>query len=270
MLKLFIKGLIIGIGKILPGVSGAMLAISLDVYKESISSICNFFKSPIKSLKLLFPLGGGIIISIIFMSKIIKFFLNRFFLSTMLLFVGLIIGGFINFIKKIDKKKANWFHYIIMLLSFTLIIFFEYMNNSFAFHYENNFFTYFFIGFLDAITMIIPGLCGTAIMMLFGCYDLLLNLLANLSSIHGIIANFNLLIFYSIGMIFTILVCSKVLNYLYTKKELFLYFSIIGFTLASIVILLISTLNYNYQILEIIISLILLIVGYIIGHNLES
>ena len=41
-LKLFIKGLIVGLGKIIPGVSGSLLAISLNVYDRAILAITNF------------------------------------------------------------------------------------------------------------------------------------------------------------------------------------------------------------------------------------
>ena len=47
---LFIKGLLIGIGKIIPGVSGAVLAIILKVYDDGIDAIVNFFYNPKKNI----------------------------------------------------------------------------------------------------------------------------------------------------------------------------------------------------------------------------
>ena len=47
---LFIKGIIIGIGKIVPGVSGAVLAVILKVYDKGINAIVNF-KNDIKNKK---------------------------------------------------------------------------------------------------------------------------------------------------------------------------------------------------------------------------
>ena len=43
-INLFIKGIIIGIGKVIPGVSGSMLAISLGIYEKILNSISNIFK----------------------------------------------------------------------------------------------------------------------------------------------------------------------------------------------------------------------------------
>ena len=52
----FIKGFIIGIGKIIPGVSGAMLATIMGVYDKSIFYICNFKNNIKTAIKYLFPI----------------------------------------------------------------------------------------------------------------------------------------------------------------------------------------------------------------------
>ena len=44
-IKLILKGFLIGIGKIIPGFSGALLAISFNVYDKLINSITNFFSN---------------------------------------------------------------------------------------------------------------------------------------------------------------------------------------------------------------------------------
>ena len=53
MMKLFIKAFIIGIAKIIPGVSGAMLAVSFSIYDKLINSITNFFDDKKNNLKFL-------------------------------------------------------------------------------------------------------------------------------------------------------------------------------------------------------------------------
>lgn len=270
MIKLILKGFIIGIGKIMPGVSGAMLAMSLGIYERAIDSINNFFKEPVKNFKFLISLFIGAFLSITLMSKVIIFLLNNFYLSTMLLFIGLIIGGFPSFIKNMEIKKANFIHYLIMISCFTLVLILEYYNKGNIFNYNSDFKSYFFIGFIDAATMIIPGLCGTAIMMLLGCYDLLLNLMSNISSIGGIIGNINLLVPYGLGILITIILLSKLIGYLFNNKSTYIYFAIFGFALSSVLVLFISTFGNNYSIWEILISIILLILGYFIGNKLDK
>lgn len=269
MIKLILKGFIIGIGKIMPGVSGAMLAMSLGIYERAIDSINNFFKDPIKNFKFIISLFIGAFFAITFMSKVIIFLLNNFYLSTMLLFIGLIIGGFPSFVKNMNIKKARFIHYLIMILCFALVLVLEYYNKGNILNYNSDFKSYFFIGFIDAATMIIPGLCGTAIMMLLGCYDLLLNLMSNISSISGIIGNINLLLPYSLGILITIILLSKLIGYLFNNKSTYIYFAIFGFALGSVIVLFISTFNNSYNIWEILISIVLLILGYFMGNKLD-
>ena len=116
-MKNFFKGFIIGIGKIIPGVSGAMLAISMGIYDKALNYISNFRENKKESIKYLFPISLGIILSIIFFSKIISISLNNFYLITMLFFVGLIIGGIPSITCKVKKQD-----YFIVIISF--IIFF--------------------------------------------------------------------------------------------------------------------------------------------------
>ena len=75
-LLLFFKGFIIGLGKIMPGVSGAVLAISMNVYEPALQMINNLKKEPFKSLCFLIPLLIGILLSIIFFSSVIAFFID--------------------------------------------------------------------------------------------------------------------------------------------------------------------------------------------------
>ena len=87
---LFIKGLIIGIGKIIPGVSGAVLAMILKVYDDGINSIVNIFKNPKKNILFLLNIGLGILIGIVLFSNVINYTLKNYYVITMLFFIGLI------------------------------------------------------------------------------------------------------------------------------------------------------------------------------------
>ena len=91
---LFLKGIIIGIGKIIPGVSGSMLAISMGIYQRMIDSINNFFKDIKKNSMFLLKIGIGVLISIVFFSNIILKCLNNYYIITIFFFIGLIIGSF--------------------------------------------------------------------------------------------------------------------------------------------------------------------------------
>ena len=88
-LMLILKGMIIGIANIIPGVSGGTLMITLGIYQDVIETISHFFKDLKKSLKLVIPLGIGMVLSILILSKIIKLCLEKYPFPTTFFFIGL-------------------------------------------------------------------------------------------------------------------------------------------------------------------------------------
>ena len=110
-MKLFIKSFIIGIAKIIPGVSGAMLAVSFSIYDKLINSITNFFDDKKNNLKFLFVFGSGVLMAISLFSNVVKYFIDNYYLITMLFFTSLILGGTYKFSLKIDynfKKSIDY------------------------------------------------------------------------------------------------------------------------------------------------------------------
>ena len=136
--------------------------------------------------------------------------------------------------------------------SFLLVIFVQYNH----YHIPLNKNVYILIGIIDAVTMIIPGLCGTAIMIMLGCYDVFLNLMMNMNHI----------IVYGLTVIITILILSKIISYLLTKKQQMTYFAILGFSLGSIFVLIVSLLSKSYHIWEILLGILFLIIGVLLGN----
>jgi len=274
ILILIIKGMIIGIGQIIPGVSGGMLAITLGVYEKGINAISNIFKDIKDNIKFLFSVGIGILISVIFFSKIIKYSLINFYLPTMLLFIGLILGGLPSLITEIKNYRANTnINKFITTIIFILIIFLSSINSNNNTNLNISFLNYlifFIIGIIYAATMVIPGVSGTAIMMMIGYYETIINIISNLNNFSKTLANIRIIIPFVIGLIFGIIIISKLMNYLLSKHKIKTYYAILGLVLSSVVVMFLQTIKSNYTILNIIISLLFLNIGYFISKKLEK
>lgn len=254
---LIIKGIIIGIGKILPGVSGAILAISLNVYDKGLDAITNFFNNVKKNSIFLIKIGIGISLGLVFFSKIIKYFIINFKIEITLLFIGLIIGGIPLLFKEVKEKK----HYISSIVSFIIIIIISLLsvkNN----HSNITFFNLVLAGFVDAIATIFPGVCGTTLLMLMGSYDLIITALSNVTN--NLISSIKILVPFSIGMFTGIIIISKFINYCFRKYKSLTYAIIIGVVLSTTLILFLEQIITISNISEIIVSFILLITGYFI------
>ncbi len=252
----FVKGFIIGIGKIIPGVSGAMLATIMGVYDKSIFYICNFKSNIKEGIRYLFPIGVGIVLSIILFSKIISMCLNKYYSITMLFFVGLIIGGFPFVINKVKKRD-----YFISVVSFSLFFLISVFNINNSYVLRNNFIDtviYFFSGGIEAIGTIVPGVSGTALLMIVGTYDSIVYSIGNLT-------NFKIIFPFIIGIILFILLFVKLVDYLFRKYNDKMYAFILGVLVSSTVLLVIQVFKDKVIFLDVLIGIVFMFIGIFIS-----
>ena len=268
-LILILKGMIIGAGKIIPGVSGGMLAITLNIYDKGIKAISDFFKDIKNNFTFLFTLGIGIFISILTISKLIKYSLDMYYLPTMLLFIGLIIGGIPSVFKEIDDEKS-FKNIIIMIIPFLIIFLLSMTSTDSIKNQDVSFISLVLIGIVDAITMIIPGISGTAVLMMLGYYDIIINTFSSLTDLSLIVQNLNIIFPFGIGLVLGTIALTKIINYFLEKHRISCYYAIAGFAISSVLLLLVETFKNSYNISEVIISLLLMVLGYFISRKLEQ
>lgn len=261
---LFIKGFFIGIAKIIPGVSGSILAITFNLYEKCLDSITNFFKNPIVNFKFLFKIGLGIIFGITIFSKVLIFLLNNYYFLTILFFIGLIINGLINQI--IINKNKN---YKVIFISFLLIFIISKINVNNVSN-SNNILLIFISGIIDAISSIIPGLSGTVLLMLLGSYNQVINIISNLTNINFIINNINIIITFIIGLIIGILLTTKIMTYLFKNHKENTNSFILGISLSTFFLLIEKTYSYNKGIKEVFLGFIFLLIGYFISIKINN
>mgnify|MGYP004566886407 FL=1 len=95
---------------------------------------------------------------------------------------------------------------------------------------------------------------------------MLLSLLASLNSIKEILNNLNILIPYFLSLIVTVILLSKLMNYLFKNKRSLMYSSILGFSLSSVFVLLIKLLQNKVKLYY----FIFFIIGFIVSIKLEN
>ena len=265
-MKLILKGFLIGIGKIMPGVSGAMIAITLNEYNKIIESIANIKKDIYNNTKYLSTIGIGIILAIITMSKIVVNCLNSHYFSTMLLFISIILGGIIKLIKetKINIKDITISTTIIILMILLLKIT-KLQNYNPNVYSIMEFIRLIGIGIIDALSSIVPGISGTALLMYFGYYDKIITTFANLTQIGQLQNNIYTLIPFIIGFIIGTIMISKILNKLINKYPNTINTMVIIFMTYTIITLLSNAIKTHPTPIEIISGIILFLISLIIS-----
>lgn len=282
-IMLMMKGFVMGIANIIPGVSGGTLALTLGIYEDFIGAISHFFSKLKENIKFLLPIFIGMGLSILTMSNVISTSFDRFPIPTTLFFMGLVIGGIPMLVSKIkdSKEKKQVSSYIIALITFSIVMLMAFADQIFAsgigeVSFQNmNILSYillFIVGVIAAATMVIPGVSGSLVLMLLGYYLPIINVVKELTHFKNIFSNILIAGFFGIGILVGIVLIAKLIEYLLEKFEKKTYFGVLGFIIASVAAIPVSVYNelgnITFSISQILIGIIFLIIGMIIGNKL--
>lgn len=266
MLSNIVIGLIIGVGLILPGVSGGVIAVILNVYDSLVYSMHNLFKEPKKSLKLLIPIGIGVCIGAFLIGKLINYLLfEKNYIETYFVFIGLILGSIPALLDNTKEKgKINYILiFITFILSLSLFIFGKDTINL-SVGNTNSFLSLFLTGFIFILGKVVPGISSSFILMLIGTYEYFLSVITN--PIDMISSRALELIPITLGILLGLVIFIKIMNYLLKKHYGNTYSAIIGFVLGSVIAI------YPGITLDIhgILSIILLIISFMFSYKFSK
>lgn len=277
-----VKGFIMGIANIIPGVSGGTLALTLGIYERFIGAISHFFSNLKENIKFLLPIAIGLCLAILSMSRVIDYSYEHFPIPTTLFFVGLVIGGIPMLYHKVKGKKegkqiSSW---IILLMTFSLVIVMAFADQLFGTTAKVNlsgldlwgYIILFFVGMIAAATMVIPGVSGSLVLMLLGYYYPILKVVKSLTKFENLGENILIAGIFGIGVLIGIVLISKIIEFLLKKFETKTYYGVLGFIFASILAIPISTYNevenLVFSVPQILIGIIFMAIGGLIAYKL--
>ena len=100
-----LKGVVIGSGAILPGISSGVFCVIFGIYEKLLDSLLNFFSDIKNNFKFLFPIMIGIAFGIILFGNLLNYCLYQFPIQTKSIFIGLILGSLPTLIKEVHTKQ---------------------------------------------------------------------------------------------------------------------------------------------------------------------
>jgi putative membrane protein len=270
---LVLKGFLLGIANIIPGVSGGTLAITLGIYNDLIGAISHFFKNLKKNLGLLIPLGIGMVAALLLGSKVVTYCLDKFTLPTTLFFIGLIVGGIPLLTKKLKGNKTKPLNLAVFLLTFSIVMIMTFLNaGNNAVDLTNmsviKFLILIVVGMVAAATMVIPGVSGSFVLMLLGYYIPVVGTVGNLTNFSELGHNLLILAPFGIGVALGIVGIAKLIEFLLKKYEVPTYYGIIGFVTSSVIGLGIGLIGVETSTLQVLAGLVLFVSAFVIGYKL--
>lgn len=258
----FLKGIIVGIGGIAPGLSGSVLLVIFGLYQKTINAISSLFKDFKRNILFLVPLFMGFGLGVIIFSKIVNYLLTSFEMQTRFAFLGLVVGTIPLFFKEVKKHGFSKKYYILIFLSAVVgFVLFSLNRNLFPQISNPNLFQSFLLGISVAGSSIVPGVDSAVILSSLGLYELYVSSLANFNLSILIPAGFGLII----GMLLISFIMSKLIKYFYTTT-----FSVIFGLFISIIPNILNNscfLGFN---IESFISVIFLIIGFAFSYYLSN
>ena len=241
-----LRGAVIGISNIIPGVSGGTMAVSMGIYDRVIYAVNNLFRQFRKSFREILPILIGVLIGLFAFAALIGALLGTDSkeipatrLPTNFAFIGLILGGLPAIYKRVNMKSAKLPGVILFLVFLTLVVVLPLLNHPEARTADHSIGTILLMVLLGAIsssTMVIPGISGSMIMMLLGYYNTIINAMNDLRG--GDWSSLVLLLPYVIGLIAGIVFIAKLMNFLLRKYAALTFCAIFGLVIGSPVALL--------------------------------
>lgn len=275
-----LRGVVVGISNVIPGVSGGTMMVSMGIYDKLISLLTHFVKKFKEAMALLIPLLIGMLLSIALFSKAFsEFFFPKFPLQTNLFFIGLIIGGLPVVFKKVKGKKISFSSILSFAIFFVVVVGFALLGEKSGNEMSVNlsFITMiklFFAGVIAAATMVIPGISGSMVMMLLGYYNTIIDTINGLLNalaardIAGILACCGVLIPFGIGVLVGIVAVAKFVDFVFRKFEQVAYWAIIGLIIASPFAIIIMMDIASVGVMQIVTGAVMLAVGFFISLKL--
>lgn len=274
-LILFIKGIVLGVAFVIPGVSGGTLAVLMGIYEELIEAASNFYKSIAdfkKYIMYLLPIGLGIIFSVAVFAKLIKFGLDKAPIITILIFLGMIIGSIPALVRNVKGTKINLKDMTLMLVGLIIVI------SMLIFHKSNSnvvltnmsitgYITLLLVGAIAAVTMVVPGISGSFTLMLIGYYEPILNLVNDITSFKNLGPNLILIFIFMLGVFIGIIFISKIIEWCLKHYKRETYYAIIGFVLSSIISVIYEVSKFPFNLTHLIIGIVLLVINTVLVYK---
>lgn len=226
-----LAGLVIGIGAILPGVSGGILAVSMGLYRRMLDAIYNFFRAPMANFLFLLPIGIGGVVGLLAAGQVLGVLLSHFRLPILYLFMGLVLGGAPSLWKEGIKESGFKPKYLIATLIGALIILALSLikNISGGLDLPLNGYTAALCGGIIAVGTVIPGISTSFLLIYLGLFD---EMLAALNAF-----NIPILACTGAGVVVVALLLIRSVRTAFIRYPHAVYFAVLGFLCSSVALI---------------------------------
>ena len=247
-----ILGAFIGLAVIVPGVSGSAVAIIFKMYEKLLYAIGNIFKKFKKCARFLLPIILGVAVGFVLGFFGVRALLNILPFIIICLFAGLMFGAYPAVTDQIKGTKPKAKHIVLFIVGLLIPILIsvlsvygnvveQALDDLRFYHYI----LFVVIGYLMAVTQLVPGLSATALLMSLGYFTALMNSVS-LTYFRENPMTFLVYGCLVVGFVIGLFTVSKGLSYMMAKHKASTFYTVAGLSLGSIV-----TMFFNPEVMAI-------------------
>lgn len=224
-----LQGALIGLGAVLPGISGGVLCVVFGIYKPVMELLANPFRNFKTHVPKLIPVIIGMGVGFLGVAKVLSFFLEKYPSQSVCLFAGLIGGMLPSLLREAGEQGRNKFSFLSMGIAAALIFALLMSLKLLQVSIEPNFAWYIFCGFCLALSVIAPGMSFSTLLMPLGLYEPFVTGIGNL--------NFSILIPAGIGALVTVILLAKAIDTLFNRHYSVSFHAIVGIVIAATIMI---------------------------------
>ncbi len=224
-----LQGVLIGVGAVLPGISGGVLCVVFGIYKP----VMELLGDPIRKFRThvpkLLPVIVGGAVGFLGVAKILAFFLEAYPAPSVCLFIGLITGMLPSLFREANEKGRVKNAWVPLAVAFVVILALLISLNLFSIIITPNFGWYVFCGFCLALSVIAPGMSFSTLLMPLGLYTPFVDGLGSL--------DFSILVPAGIGAVVTVICLARAVDALFDHFYAYAFHAIIGIVIAATIMI---------------------------------
>lgn len=256
-----LQGALIGLGAVLPGISGGVLCVIFGIYK----TIMEFLADPFRKLKShfpkLLPIGIGGVIGFLGIANVLSFLLDKYPAPSVCVFIGLITGMLPSLFREAGEQGRSKASFVSMGIAMVLIFALLISLQVFSVQITPNFVWYLFCGFCLALSVIAPGMSFSTLLMPLGLYEPFVAGIGHM--------DFAVLIPGGIGALATVILFAKAVDALFNKHYSVSFHAIVGVVIAATVMI-IPFESFTASVTSCVVNIICLAAGIVAALFLDK
>ena len=244
-------GILIGVGAVLPGVSGGVLCVIFGIYPVVMDMISHPLTNLKNKLKILVPYMIGMVIGFWGVAKMLEILLTRFEAPCTCLFIGLVAGMLPSLFVTVGKGRNRVLSYLGLSLSCVVVLAILVSLRVMSVEIEPSFLWYIVCGGALAFSVIVPGMSFSTMLMPLGLYTPFVQGIGDF--------DFRVLIPAGIGAAVTLVAFSRFISGLFNKHYSVAQNIVVGIVIAATAVII--PFNSFTSILSSVVNLVCIAIG---------